>query len=159
MVYTKWMSPRGLQYYFRGQDWASSFALLFNTVYLEIDAVVQIMEMEPISQPDTESESETEGVPDLKEWVLAKSQLSELNQKRKELVEVLKRKADEVEDYLRTSDRKRMKIGEVQCEIKSSKYVPWNEKTIREHVDEDGKLDVDIFKSQMTTIKERLVMK
>ena len=119
------------------------------------------MAMEPLSQPDTESESESESeeVPDLKEWVLAKSQLYELNQKRKELVEVLKRKADEVEDYLRTNDRKRMKIGEVQCEIKSSKYVPWNEKTIREHVDADGKLDVDIFKSQMTTIKERLVMK
>ena len=120
---------------------------------------------EPISQPETESEteseseSESEEVPDLKEWVLAKSQLYELNQKRKELVEVLKRKADEVEDYLRTNDRKRMKIGEVQCEIKSSKYVPWNEKTIREHVDADGKLDVDIFKSQMTIIKERLVMK
>ena len=30
-----------------------------------------------------------------------------------------------------------------------------NEKTIREHMDEDGKLDVAIFKSQMTTIKER----
>lgn len=128
-------------------------------MYLRIGVVVQIMEMEPLSQPDTESESETEEVPDLKEWVLAKSQLSELNQLRKELMEKIKRKADEVEDYLRTSDRKRMRIGEVQCEIKSSKHVPWNEKTIREHVDENGKLDVDIFKSQMTTIKERLVMK
>jgi molecular chaperone GrpE (heat shock protein) len=134
-------------------------------VYLRISVVVEIMEMEPISQPETEteseseSESEMEGVPDLKEWILAKSQLQELNQRRKELMEVLKRKADEVEDYLRTSDRKRLRIGEVQCEIKSSKHVPWNEKTIREHVDEDGKLDVDIFKSQMTTIKDRLVMK
>ena len=114
--------------------------------------------MEPATQSDTESESEME-MPNLKEWILAKSQLYELNQKRKELVEVLKRKTDEVEDYLRTSERKRMKIGEVQCEIKSSKHVPWNEKTIREHVDSDGKLDVDIFKSQMTTIRERLVMK
>ena len=134
-------------------------------MYLRISVVVENMEMEPISQPETEteseseSESEMEGVPDLKEWILAKSQLQELNQKRKELMEILKRKADEVEDYLRTSDRKRLRIGEVQCEIKSSKHVPWNEKTIREHVDEDGKLDVDIFKSQMTTIKERLVMK
>ena len=130
-------------------------------MYLRISVVVK--KMEPISQPETESESESESemevVPDLEEWILAKSQLQELNQKRKELMEVLKRKADEVEDYLRTSDRKRLRIGEVQCEIKSSKHVPWNEKTIREHVDEDGKLDVDIFKSQMTTIKERLVMK
>ena len=114
--------------------------------------------MEPITQPDTESESESE-LPQMQEWILAKSQLAELNQKRKVLMETLKRKADEVEDYLRTSDRKKMKIGGIQCEIKSSKHVPWNEKTIREHVDEDGKLDVDIFKSQMTTIKERLVMK
>lgn len=110
-------------------------------------------------QTDTESESEPEDMPVVKEWVLARSQLLELNQKRKVLMETLKRKADEVEDYLRTSDRKKMKIGGVLCEIKSSKHVPWNEKTIREHVDEDGKLDVDIFKSQMTTIKERLVMK
>ena len=95
----------------------------------------------------------------MKEWILAKSQLAELNQKRKVLMETLKRTADEVEDYLRTSNQKKMKIGGVQCEIKSSKHVPWNEKTIREHVDENGKLDVDIFKSQMTTIRERLVMK
>ena len=120
-----------------------------------------VIKMEPITQSDTESESESEmeEVPDLKEWVLAKSQLHELNQKRKELMETIKRKADEVEDYLRTSDQKKRKIGGILCEIKSSKYVPWNEKTIREHVDEDGKLDVDIFKSQMTSIKERLVMK
>jgi len=128
-------------------------------VYLEKVAVVQTMEMEPMSQPDTESESEAEGVPDLKEWVLARSQLYELNQRRKELMRTIKRKADEVEDYLRTSEQKRMKIGEVQCEIRSTKHVPWNEKTIREHMDENGKLDVDIFKSQMTTIRERLVMK
>lgn len=127
-------------------------------MYLGIVALLETME--PATQSDTESESEMSSeMPDLKEWILAKSQLYELNQKRKELVEVLKRKADEVEDYLRTSERKRMKIGEVQCEIKSSKHVPWNEKTIREHVDSDGKLDVDIFKSQMTTIRERLVMK
>jgi len=113
--------------------------------------------MEPVSH--MESESESEDLPQMKEWILAKSQLAELNQKRKVLMETLKRTADEVEDFLRTSDRKKMKIGGVQCEIKSSKHVPWNEKTIREHVDEDGKLDVDIFKSQMTTIKERLVMK
>ena len=104
-------------------------------------------------------ESESEDLPEMKEWILAKSQLAELNQKRKMLMETLKRKADEVEDYLRTSDRKKMKIGGVLCEIKSSKHVPWNEKTIREHMDEDGKLDVAVFKSQMTTIKERLVMK
>lgn len=126
-------------------------------MYLE--NVVHLKTMEPVSQSDMESESESENLPQMKEWILAKSQLAELNQKRKGLMETLKRKADEVEDYLRTSDRKKMKIGGVQCEIKSSKHVPWNEKAIREHMDEDGKLDVAVFKSQMTTIKERLVMK
>lgn len=121
--------------------------------------VVKANTMNSSHQTDTESESESEDMPQTKDWVLARSQLSELNQKRKMLMETMKRKADEVEDYLRTSDRKKMKIGGVQCEIKSSKHVPWNEKTIREHMDEDGKLDVAVFKSQMTTVKERLVMK
>ena len=98
-------------------------------------------------------------MPEMKEYIQARSKLLELNKERKSLMEIMKRKADEVEDYLRTTDRKKMKIGEVQCEIKASKHVPWNEKTIREHMDKDGKLDVAIFKSQMTTIKERLVMK
>lgn len=111
--------------------------------------------MEPISQ----TESESEDMPEMKEYIIAKSKLLELNKQRKALMETMKRKADEVEDYLRTSDQKRMRIGGVHCEIKSSKHVPWNEKTIREHMDKDGKLDVAIFKSQMTTIKERLVMK
>ena len=122
-------------------------------MYLE--NVVKSNTMNSPHQTDTESED----MPEMKDWILAKSQLSELNQKRKMLMETLKGKADEVEDYLRTSDRKRMKIGGVQCEIKSSKHVPWNEKTIREHMDDDGKLDVAVFKSQMTTVKERLVMK
>tara|TARA_B110000858_G_C17809487_1_gene480169 strand:- start:5529 stop:5909 length:381 start_codon:yes stop_codon:yes gene_type:complete len=126
-------------------------------VYLK--NVVKANTMNSSHQTDTESESESEDMPQTKDWVLARSQLSELNQKRKMLMETMKRKADEVEDYLRTSDRKKMKIGGVQCEIKSSKHVPWNEKTIREHMDEDGKLDVAVFKSQMTTVKERLVMK
>ena len=90
------------------------------------------------SPHQTDTESESEDLPQMKEWVLARSQLLELNQKRKVLLETMKRKADEVEDYLRTNDRKKLKIGEVKCEIKSSKHVPWNEKTIREHVDEDG---------------------
>lgn len=126
-------------------------------MYLE--NVVKANTMNSPHQTDTESESESEDMPQTKDWVLARSQLSELNQKRKMLMETMKRKADEVEDYLRTSDRKKMKIGGVQCEIKSSKHVPWNEKTIREHMDDNGKLDVAVFKSQTTTIKERLVMK
>lgn len=123
--------------------------------------------MDPISQPQTESESESESepedlpedLPEMQEYITAKSKLLDLNKERKAVMETMKRKADEVEDYLRTSNLKRMRIGGVQCEIKSSKHVPWNEKTIREHMDEDGKLDVVIFKSQMTTIKERLVIK
>ena len=111
------------------------------------------------SSSESESESESPTNLSLESYVKAKSQLSELNQQRKVLLETMKRKADEVEDYLRTTDQKKLKLDGVMCEIKSSKYTPWNEKTIREHVDSEGKLDVDIFKSQMTTIKERLVMR
>ena len=139
--------------------------MLVNTVYLERNVKCKMQTMEPISQPQTESESESESesepedMPEMEEYLTAKSKLLELNKERKSLMESMKRKADEVEDFLRTTDRKKMRIGGVQCEIKSSKHVPWNEKSIREHMDEDGKLDVAIFKSQMTTIKERLVMK
>ena len=48
-------------------------------------------------------------------------------------METMKRKADEVEDYLRTSDRKRMRIGGVQCEINHAKHVPEREDHKRTH--------------------------
>jgi hypothetical protein len=120
--------------------------------------------MDPQTQPDTESDSESdleipEDAPDMKEWIEAKKQLITLNKTRKEILGTMKRKADEMEDYLKTSDSKRLILDGMICEIKSSKSTPWNEKALREYMDDDGKIDIDEFKSQATFIKERMVIK
>ena len=107
----------------------------------------------------TKMSAEQDERPDLTQYVAAKQQLKSLNERRKQLLDTLKRGADEVEDYMLTSDRKRLRIDDVMCEIKSSQYTPWNEKAIREFVDEDGKLDIDVYKSQATVTKQKLVMK
>lgn len=122
--------------------------------------------MEPLTQPETESESESDSdievpkdAPDMKEYLEAKRELNEVNKTRKGLLNTLKRKADEMEDYLTTSNTKRLIIDGMVCEIKSSKSTPWNEKALREYMDDDGKIDIDEFKSQATVIKERMVIK
>ena len=118
--------------------------------------------MDPQTQPDTDSESEVEvpeDAPDMKDYVDAKKELVTLNKTRKELLGAMKRKADEMEDYLRTSDSKRLILDGMICEIKSSKSISWNEKSLREHMDEDGKIDIDEFKSQASVIKERMIIK
>lgn len=118
--------------------------------------------MDPQTQPDTDSESEVEvpeDAPDMKDYLEAKKELVALNKTRKELLGAMKRKADEMEDFLRTSDSKRLILDGMICEIKSSKSIPWNEKSLREHMDEDGKIDIDEFKSQATVIKERMIIK
>lgn len=118
--------------------------------------------MDPLTQPETDSESENEvpeDVPDMKDYLHAKKELAELNKSRKDLLNTLKRKADEMEDYMKTSNSKKMIMDGMVCEIKSSKSIPWNEKALREHMDEDGKIDIDEFKSQATVIKERMVIK
>ena len=103
--------------------------------------------------------SAQETIPDLAEYVSTKQQLKSLNERRKQLLNTLKRSADEVEDYLLTTDTKRMRIGGVICEIKESQYTPWNEKAMREFVDDDGKIDIDHYKSEATVTKSKLVMK
>ncbi len=120
--------------------------------------------MEPLTQPETESESDSdievpEDAPDMKEYLEAKQELKELNKTRKGLLNTLKRKADEMEDYMKTSDSKRLILDGMVCEMKSSKSTPWNEKALREYMDDDGKIDIDEFKSQATVIKERMVIK
>lgn len=97
--------------------------------------------------------------PDMTEYIVVKQELAELNEKRKELISVLKRKADEVEDFLLNSDTKKIRIGNVDCELKSKEFTPWSEKSIREFVDDDGKLDVDVYKSKATVLKQKLVIK
>jgi hypothetical protein len=118
--------------------------------------------MEPMTQPESDSESELdipEDAPDMKEYLDAKKELNELNKTRKDILSTLKRKADEMEDYMAQSNSKRIILDGMVCEIKSSKSTPWNEKALREYMDEDGKIDIDEFKSQATTIKHRMVIK
>ena len=121
--------------------------------------------MEPLTQPETESESDDSDIeapadaPDMKEYLEAKQELLELNKTRKGLLSTLKRKADEMEDYLKNSASKKLILDGMICEIKSSKSTPWNEKALREYMDDDGKIDIDEFKSQATFIKERMVIK
>ena len=124
------------------------------------------MNMEPLTQPETESESDSdsdievpEDAPDMKEYLEAKQELNELNKTRKGVLNTLKRKADEMEDYMKKSDSKRLILDGMVCEMKSSKSTPWNEKALREYMDDDGKIDIDEFKSQATVIKERMVIK
>jgi dTDP-4-amino-4,6-dideoxygalactose transaminase len=105
------------------------------------------------------SESEQIQQPDLSEYIIAQQELKEINEKRKELISILKRKADEVEDFLLNSDKKKIRIENVECELKSKEFTPWSEKSIREFVDEDGKLDVDMYKSKATVVKQKLVLK
>ena len=124
--------------------------------------------MDPITQPETESESESGSdsdievpadAPDMNEYLEAKQELIELNKTRKGLLNTLKRKADEMEDYLKNSASKKLILDGMICEIKSLKSTPWNEKALREYMDDDGKIDIDEFKSQATIIKERMTIK
>lgn len=118
--------------------------------------------MEPMTQPESETESETEvpeDAPDMKEYLEAKRELHKLNKTRKSLLCTLKRKADEMEDYMVQADTAKVILDGMVCEMKSSKCTPWNEKALRQYVDEDGKIDIDEFKSQATTIKKRMVIK
>ena len=119
--------------------------------------------MDPLTQSESDSDSSDsdsfEDVPDMKEYIEAKRELCELNKTRKDILVTLKRKADEMEDYMKSSESKRIVLEGMVCEIRSSKSTPWNEKALREHMDDEGKIDLDEFKSQATVIKERMVIK
>ena len=122
------------------------------------------MHMESLPQPETESDSDSdvevpEDAPDMKEYIEAKRELNNLNKTRKGLLDTLKRKADEMEDYMQASESRRLILDGMICEMKSSKSTPWNEKALRDYMDEDGKIDIDEFKSQATVIKKRMVIK
>ena len=116
-------------------------------------------ESQSAESSNDDSEEFHEPAPDLSDYLDAKQQLASLNERRKQLMETVKRGRDEVEDYLLTSNKKKMRIDGVVCEIKSSNYTPWNEKTILEYVDENGKLDVEVYKSKASVTKQKLTMK
>ena len=58
-----------------------------------------------------------------------------------------------------TTQKKKMRIDGVLCEVKTKVTVPWNEKSLLQHVDEDGKLDLHQYKSNASVEKQTLTMK
>ena len=117
----------------------------------------------PETQSSSESESDGEDLtvdaPSMEEYMSARAQLSELNGTRKELMETLKRKRDELEQYMLEKETKYLRLDGMVAQIKTCKKIPWNEKSLREHVDEDGKVDLDTYKSTQTTIVEKMTIK
>lgn len=128
---------------------------------LQTDAKTMSAAYEMSTQSESESESEPEytDAPDMSVYIATKNELKQLNTTRKELLETLKRKADELEDYMESKNTKKICLNGLVAQIKTSKKTPWNEKALREHVDEDGKVDIDVFKSSQTVLVERLVIK
>ena len=121
-------------------------------------------EVDPISQPETESDSDSEDenfddAPDMSDYMSAKERLAEMNAERKDLMETLKRKADELEDYMHGKGTKFIRLDGMVAQIKKSKKLSWSEKALREHVDEEGKLDLDMYKSNQTEIVEKMTIK
>jgi hypothetical protein len=43
--------------------------------------------------------------------------------------------------------------------MKKSKKLSWSEKALRQHVDSDGKIDLDIYKSNQTELVEKMTIK
>ena len=121
-------------------------------------------ENEPMSQPQTESESDSDtedyaDAPDMQDYISAKAQLADMNAQRKELLETVKRKADELEDYMIGKKTNFIRLEGLVAQRKKAKKISWSEKALREHVDDDGKLDIDMYKSNQTEIVERMSIK
>ena len=119
---------------------------------------------EPMSQPETDSDSESDNedfsdAPDMQDFITATSELKELNETAKALKETIKRKRDELEDYMIGKDAKYMRLDDMTVLMKKSKKLSWSEKALREHVDEDGKLDLDVYKSSQTQVIEKMTIK
>lgn len=124
---------------------------------------------EPMTQPEsdsdsdlTEDESDAEDfsdAPDMTDLISATAELKELNGTRKALMETVKRKRDELEDYMISKNSKYMSIEGIVVTMKKSKQLSWTEKNLREHVDDEGKLDIDLYKSSQTVVVEKMKIK
>jgi len=124
-------------------------------------AVTKKMEPAPqmSSQSESESDAEYDDAPDMALWASAKKELEQLNVTRKQLLQTLKRKSDELEDFMEDKNTKKVCVNGIVATIKTTKKTPWNEKALRENVDEDGKVDLDVFKSSQTVLVDRLIIK
>jgi hypothetical protein len=116
------------------------------------------------AENDSDSDSDSGGedfsdAPDMRDFITAKNALAEMNTLRKEHLDTIKRKRDEVEDYLISKNVKFMRIEGMVVQFKNTKKLSWNEKALREHVDEDGKLDIDMYKNNQTEIVQKMSIK
>jgi len=114
------------------------------------------------SQPETESDSDGEDfsdAPDMREYIVAKNALAAMNAERKDHLEILKRKSDELEDFMNDKGIKEIRIEGMVAQIKKRKKLSWSETSLREHADEDGRLDLDMYKTNQTEVVERMSIK
>ena len=114
----------------------------------------------PESQSDSESDGEDfSDAPNVQPYISANNALKEINSVRKEHLETMKRTRDQLQDYMIGKDAKFMRLDGMIVEFKKSKKLSWNEKSLREHVDEDGKLDLDMYKTNQTEVVEKMSIK
>ena len=125
-----------------------------------------ISSVEPITQPDTQSDSESDSdtedfsdAPDMTEFLTAKNALQQMNAERKDHLDTMKRKRDELEDYMISKETKLLRLDGMIVQMKKSKKLSWSEKALRQHVDSDGKIDLDIYKSNQTQLVEKMTIK
>lgn len=121
---------------------------------------------EPMSQPEmfSDDDSDSDGedfsdAPDMTEYITAKNALAEMNADRKEHLETMKRKRDEIEDYMIGKDAKFLRLNGMVVQFKKTKKLSWNEKSLRQHVNSEGMLDIDAYKSNQTEIVEKMSIK
>lgn len=119
-------------------------------------------ESQPETQPETESDSDGEDfsdAPDMRDYISAFNALSEIKAARKEHLDTIKRKRDELEDYMLEKEAKFMRMEGMIVQFKKTKKLSWSEKALREHVNAEGMLDLDMYKSNQTEVVQKMTIK
>lgn len=113
-----------------------------------------------MSQTESDSDGEDfSDAPDMSELKAAKNALAEMNVERKVLLDTVKRKRDQLEDYMIGKNADFMRLDGMVVQFKKTKKISWNEKSLRQHVDEEGKLDLDAYKSNQTVLVQKMSIK
>jgi len=121
-------------------------------------------ESQPESETDSERDSDGEAedltdAPDMAEYISAHKRVAEMNPERKDNLDTMKRKRDEIEQFMLEKNAKFLRLEGMVVEFKKSKKLSWNEKSLREHVNAEGMLDLDAYKSNQTEIVEKMSIK
>ena len=121
-------------------------------------------ESQPESETDSERDSDGEAedltdAPDMAEYISAHKTVAEMNPERKDNLDTMKRKRDEIEQFMLEKNAKFLRLEGMVVEFKKSKKLSWNEKSLREHVNAEGMLDLDAYKSNQTEIVEKMSIK